>query len=121
VRRSWLELVSPRGVINPSQPLVVLVSRWTGSMGEGLAIGFDGTQTGTVVGTPMARLVGATSHFTLPHTGIGINMPTERLYHVNATPREDFVPAVAVDATKFAAGQDPFVEAALKTLARPGK
>ena len=41
VRRSWLELVSPRGEFTYSQPVVVLVNRWTGSMGEGLAIGFD--------------------------------------------------------------------------------
>jgi C-terminal processing protease CtpA/Prc len=118
VRRSWLELVSPRGEFTYSRPVVVLVNRWTGSMGEGLAIGFDGTGAGTVVGTPMARLVGATSHFVLPHTGIGINVPSERLYHVNGTPREAFEPAVRIDVSRTVAGQDPFVEAALKILAR---
>ena len=41
VRRSWFELVSPRGQFVYSQPVAVLVDRWTGSMGEGLAIGFD--------------------------------------------------------------------------------
>jgi C-terminal processing protease CtpA/Prc len=118
VRRSWLELVSPRGEFVYSQPVVVLVNRWTGSMGEGLAIGFDGTGAGTVVGTPMARLVGATTHFVLPHTGIGINVPSERLYHVNGTPREAFEPTVRIDVSRTIAGQDPFVEAALKILAR---
>jgi C-terminal processing protease CtpA/Prc len=117
VRRSWLELVSPRGEFIYTQPVVVLVGRWTGSMGEGLAIGFDGTGAGTVVGTPMARLVGATTHFVLPHTGIGINVPTERLYHVNGTPREAFEPSVRIDVSRTLAGQDPFVEAALKILA----
>ncbi len=116
VRRSWLELVSSRGEFIYSQPVVVLVNRWTGSMGEGLAIGFDATGAGTVVGTPMARLVGATTHFTLPHTGIGINVPTERLYHVNGTPREAFEPTVHVDVGSTA-DQDPFVEAALRFLA----
>jgi carboxyl-terminal processing protease len=119
VRRSWLELVSQRGEFRYSKPVVVLVSRWTGSMGEGLAIGFDATGAGTVVGTPMARLVGATSRIELPHTGIGINVPTERLYHVNGTPREEFVPAVNVDVTQARAGLDPFMEAAFSVLARP--
>jgi C-terminal processing protease CtpA/Prc len=120
VRRSWLELVSPRGEFTYSQPVVVLVNRWTGSMGEGLAIGFDATKAGTVVGTPMARLVGATAHFTLPHTGIGINIPTERLYHVNGTPREVYAPTVLVDVSK-ARDQDAFVETALKVLRPSGK
>jgi carboxyl-terminal processing protease len=116
VRRSWLELVSSRGEFIYSQPVVVLVNRWTGSMGEGLAIGFDATGVGTVVGTPMARLVGATTHFTLPHTGIGINVPTERLYHVNGMPREAFEPTLHVDVGS-AVDQDQFIEAALKFLA----
>ena len=41
VKRSWLELVSPRGKIY-KMDLIILVNRWTGSMGEGIAIGFDG-------------------------------------------------------------------------------
>jgi len=118
VRRSWLELVSARGEFTYSQPVVVLVNRWTGSMGEGLAIGFDATGTATVAGTPMAGLVGATSHIMLPHTGIGINVPTERLYHVNGTPREAYVPA-ELDVSHAAAGKDSFVEAAVELLARP--
>jgi len=119
VRRSWFELVSPRGEFVYSRPVVVLVSRWTGSMGEGLAIGFDATGAGTVVGTPMARLVGATMQVVLPRTGIGINIPAERLYHVNGTPREEFEPRVLVDVVHAAVDPDPFVEAALETLAGP--
>jgi C-terminal processing protease CtpA/Prc len=116
VRRSWLELVSPRGAFVYSRPVAVLVSRWTGSMGEGLAIGFDATKAGKVVGTAMAGLVGATTRVTLPRTGIGINVPTERLYHVNGTPRETFQPTVLVDVAPTGSGQDPFVEAALRLL-----
>jgi C-terminal processing protease CtpA/Prc len=119
VRRSWLELVSTRGEFVYSKPVVVLVSRWTGSMGEGLAIGFDATGAGTVVGTPMARLLGATERVVLPRTGIAINVPAERLYHVNGKPREAFEPAVLVDVGQVAAGRDPFVDAALKILAGP--
>jgi C-terminal processing protease CtpA/Prc len=116
IRRSWFELVSPRGDSSYRRPVAVLVDHWTGSMGEGLAIGFDATGAGTVIGTSMAGLAGATDHVTLPHTGIGINVPAERLYHVDGRPRETFRPKIAVDVARTAAGQDPFVVAALKSL-----
>lgn len=96
VRRSWIELVSPRGPFPYSRKVAVLVGRWTGSMGEGLAIGFDGVGRGTVVGGPMAQLLGATYRIDLPNTKIGVSVPAERLYHVNGTPREAFRPKVAV-------------------------
>lgn len=117
VRRSWLELVSPRGNFISGRPVAVLVDHWTGSMGEGLAIGFDATDAGTVIGTSMAGLAGATYHVTLPHTGIGMNVPAERLYHVNGTPREAFRPRIPVDAARAEAGQDPFLIAAFRALA----
>jgi C-terminal processing protease CtpA/Prc len=115
IRRSWLELVSPRDGLSYRKPVVVLVGRWTGSMGEGLAIGFDATHAATVVGTGMAGLMGATYSVTLPHTGIGMNLPAERLYHVNGTPRETFRPTVMVDVGP-ANGGDPFITAALHAL-----
>jgi C-terminal processing protease CtpA/Prc len=114
VRRSWLELVSPRGE-GYEKPVVVLVNRWTGSMGEGLAIGFDATGAGQVVGTEMARLVGATYTIALPNTGIHANVPAERLQHVNGLPREQFRPAIYVNVNQ-AAGDDPFVARALEEL-----
>lgn len=98
--RSWLELVSPRGQFTYTARVVVLVSHWTGSMGEGIAVGMNGIKRATIVGTRMAGLVGATSQITLPHTRIGVNFPSEKLFHVNGTPREDFIPAVYIDLLK---------------------
>jgi len=118
IRRSWLELVSPRMGLTYRQPVAVLVDRWTGSMGEGVAIGFDATIGATIVGTPMAGLLGATDRIMLPGTGIGINVPMERLYHVGGTPREAFQPKVVVDVTSTTTGQDPFIAAALRALAQ---
>lgn len=118
VRRSWLELVSPRGEFVYSRPVAVLVNRWTGSMGEGLAIGFDATRSGTIVGTAMAGLLGATFQIMLPRTRVGINVPAERLYHVNGAPREEFQPTVPVDVARAESGQDPFIAAALRVLAK---
>jgi C-terminal processing protease CtpA/Prc len=115
IRRSWLELVSPRGV-RYAGTVVVLVNRWTGSMGEGLAIGFDATAAARVVGTEMARLVGATYTISLPGSGIRANVPAERLQHVNGLPREDFRPAAYVEVEKAAAGDDAFIARALAEL-----
>jgi carboxyl-terminal processing protease len=44
----------------------------------------------------MAQLRGATYHLELPNSKIGVNLPAERLYHVNGTPREAFVPTIPV-------------------------
>jgi C-terminal processing protease CtpA/Prc len=96
-KRSWLELVSPRGAFSYEGPVVVLVDHWTGSMGEGIAIGMDGMRRATIVGTEMAQLAGATSGITLPNTGIGVHFPIEKLFHVNGSPRENFVPPVHVN------------------------
>ncbi len=116
IRRSWLELVSPRGA-RYEKPVVVLVNRWTGSMGEGLALGFDATGAAKIVGTEMARLVGATYTLTLPNTGIHANVPAERLQHVNGTPREQFRPADYVETTNVQpADGDPFIARALTEL-----
>jgi carboxyl-terminal processing protease len=115
IRRSWLELVGPRAGEIYRKPVAVLVGRWTGSMGEGLAIGFDAAASATIVGTPMAGLLGATDSITLPRTGITMNVPTERLYHVNGTPREAFQPEVLVDVAASSTG-DPFISAALRAL-----
>ena len=93
VKRSWVEWVSPRQRIYKKK-LVVLVNRWTGSMGEGLAIGFDGMKRAQIVGDKMAGLLGAIYSFNLPETKIGFSIPVEKLFHVNGLPREQFVPAI---------------------------
>ena len=98
------------------QPLVVLVDHWTGSMGEGLAIGFDAAKRATIVGTKMAGLLGGTSDFTLPHTHVPVKFPTERLYHVDGTPREDFKPEIWFDPTANASGSDPILAAGIAEL-----
>jgi C-terminal processing protease CtpA/Prc len=91
IRRVWVEYVAPR---NPAflKPVVVLVGRWTGSMGEGLAIGLNATRSAPVLGSPMAHLLGANGETVLPHSKIVVRVPTEKLFHVDGSPREAFVP-----------------------------
>jgi C-terminal processing protease CtpA/Prc len=113
VKRSWQEIVSPRS--QPyTKPLVVLVNHWTGSVGEGMAIGFDALKRAAIIGTRMAGLNGANYSYRLPHTGIGFSFPAEKLFHVNGTPREAFVPPVAVKPP--ASDHDAILERALEYL-----
>ncbi len=112
---SWLKTVAPRAPLVTAE-LVVLVNHWTGSMGEGMAIGFDAMKRARIVGTPMARLCGGTENFELPKTGIPVHLPTYRLYHVNGTPREAFVPSIEVDLTRARTTGDAILERAVKAL-----
>ena len=91
IARQWTEQVLPRaGKYHPGKA-IVRVGRWTGSMGEGIAIGFRAIGA-EVCGGPMAQLKGAVYDFSLPASGIVVKLPAERLTTTDGTPREDFVP-----------------------------
>jgi carboxyl-terminal processing protease len=91
IARQWIEQVLPRtGKLHRALPTVE-VGRWTGSMGEGIAIGFAALGA-KVEGTRMAQLKGAVYDFKLPSSGLVVKFPAERLYTVAGVPREDFVP-----------------------------
>ena len=92
-KQIWVEYVLPRKTIYKGN-VIILVGHWTGSMGEGIAIGFDGMKKATVIGTNMAGLLGAINGFKLSETKIGFQIPTERLYHINGIPREDYKPKI---------------------------
>ena len=90
VARQWVEQVLPRRRGAHKGPVRVLVGRWTGSMGEGLAIGFDALGA-KVSGGRMAGLLGAIYDHRLEHSGLVLKLPTERLTATDGTPRENFV------------------------------
>ena len=95
IARQWIEQVLPRpGKHHAALPLV-RVGRWTGSMGEGIAIGFAALGA-RVEGSRMAQLKGAVYDFALPSSGLVVKLPAERLYTVSGQPREDFVPASGI-------------------------
>lgn len=94
-------------------PVVVLVDRWTGSMGEGLAIGLRAVTRATLVGTPMAGLRGAMEAFPLPCSGVAIRLPVARLLAVDGTPREAVRPDVQLTPRQLApAGAEDAILAA---------
>jgi carboxyl-terminal processing protease len=111
----WTREVSPRGGWTYKAPVVVLVGRWTASMGEGMAIGLDAMKRATVVGSRMAGLNGAVFDLQLPNTKIKLNYAAEKLFHVDGTPREDFEPPVAVKHSGKRRG-DVILEEGIRTL-----
>ena len=68
VERVWLEEVTPRRPFQYTRPVVVLADHWTGSMGEGVAVGFDALHRAVVVGTSLGQLNGSVQTITLDHT-----------------------------------------------------
>lgn len=94
--RSWFELVSPRGN-QYKKPIIVLVGRWTGSMGEGIAIGFDAMERAEIVGSEMKRLGGSDFDFRFSNQNFGYKLILEKLYHLDGTPRELYVPTNYVE------------------------
>jgi C-terminal processing protease CtpA/Prc len=122
VERNWVEEVAPRGPFTYRAPVVVLVGHWTGSMAEGMAIGFDAMRRATVAGTTMGRLAGANESFTLPRTGASVVLPTEELFHVDGTPRHRWTPPVAVPSAPGVDADDAalaFARARLVDQAQP--
>ena len=90
IARRWVEYVMPRaGKYHPG-PVSVRVGRWTGSMGEGLAVGFMALGK-PVCGGRMAGLKGGVYDFDLPATGLRLKIPAERIYTVAGMPRQDVV------------------------------
>lgn len=92
IARAWLELVMPRAGKRHTGPVTIRVGRWTGSMGEGLAIGLQQTGGqlcgGQLCGGPMAGLLGAVNDYVVGASGLTIKLPFERLSTVDGTPRE---------------------------------
>ena len=89
IPRQWKEQVLPRQGRFHSGPVRVQVGRWTGSMGEGLAVGLHALGA-EVNGCPMAGLLGAIYDYRLEHSGLTIKLPAERLLSTTYVPREDF-------------------------------
>lgn len=118
VRRSWLELVTPRGPFTYNNLVILLVNHWTGSMGEGIAIGFSGINRATIVGTKMAGLNGAVDGFSTKTNKIPYSFPTEQVYHINGTPREDYTPDILVDLLNpvYRNTPDPILEVAMEYI-----
>jgi len=109
--------VASRGPWRVRGRVAVLAGRWTGSMGEGLAIGFDGLRRARVFGSPMAALAGGVEGFKLPASGWSVRLPSYNLYHIRGMERHAWHPPYAVVADN-GAGPDLALQAAKDWLKR---
>lgn len=91
IARQWIEQVLPRNGLRHDRLPIVRVGRWTGSMGEGIAVGFA-SMGAQVQGTKMAGLNGSIEDIRVGDTDLYIKLPTEKLLTTWGQPREDFVP-----------------------------
>ncbi len=118
VPRQFVEYVFPRGP-HFAGPVAVLHGRWTGSMGEGVVIGMDAAAPNAVtIGSDMGDLLGALWNFTLEKSKARVDLGGESMFHVDGTPREDYVADIAVTPADSAPdGSDPALAAALEYFA----
>jgi hypothetical protein len=61
----------------------------------------------------MAGLLGANYERVLPNSGLVVRIPAEKLYHVDGTPREEFVPEIVVQPEN---GRDVALEVAVRMV-----
>jgi carboxyl-terminal processing protease len=100
VPRKFVEYVLPLAPYYAGK-VVVLGGHWTGSMGEGLLVGFAALGIPTA-GSELADLLGALFNEQLTLSDAKVDLGEEQLLQVNGQPREDFVPA-----RTYAAGDGP--------------
>ncbi len=113
--KTWTEQVTGRRDYFQGR-LIILIDHWTGSMGEGTAIGLRSAAHAVLVGTSMAGLRGAIEGQDLPCSKVNFRLPVERLYEVGGGPRELAKPDVLVTESELAeAGtRDAVLERALR-------
>ncbi|MCH2056745.1 MAG: S41 family peptidase [Thalassotalea sp.] len=105
-----------------SKPFVILVGRWTGSIGEGMMIGFDALGARAIIGAPVADLLGGIKSINLDESNSTLYLGFERLFHVNGTYREDFEANIAVIPADWGVhNTDPALNKALEIIHKDSK
>ncbi len=107
--RRFVEYVAPFGTRYAGK-LYVAGGRWTGSMGEGLMIGFDAIGA-TTVGSDLAHLLGALSNETIEGSAAKVDIGTEQLFTVTGLPREAYRPQIYLAQAERTPEGDPVLGA----------
>lgn len=103
--RKFVEYVAPFGTRYAGK-VYVAGGRWTGSMGEGMMVGFDAIGA-TTVGSDLADLLGALSNETIDGSAAKIDLGTEQLFTVTGLPRAAYRPQLYLPQAERDAVQDP--------------
>ena len=108
--RKFVEYVAPYGNYYPGK-VYVAGGHWTGSMGEGLMVGFDAIGA-TTIGTDLAHLLGALSNETIDGSNAKIDIGTEELFTVTSLPRAAYRPKIYLQrAERWPYAIDPVLSA----------
>lgn len=119
-KKAVIRKVKPAGDWTYQKPVIVLVGRWTGSMGEGMAIGFDGMARANIMGDHMAGLAGVIYDLRLENAGFTLRYPAYDLTHIDGTPRHLWAPMTPRRAD-FGSGIDLLLGDAVETIRRSDK
>lgn len=107
--RKFVEYVAPYGA-HYAGKVYVAGGRWTGSMGEGLMVGFDAIGA-TTVGSDFAHLLGALSNKTIDGSAAKVAIGTEELFTVTGLPRASYRPQLYLAHTERDETRDPVMAA----------
>lgn len=107
--RRFAEYVAPFGARYAGK-VYVAGGRWTGSMGEGLMIGFDAIGA-TTVGSDLGDLLGALSNETIDGSSAKVDLGTEQLFTVDGLPREAYRPRLYLPRAERDGSHDPVLAA----------
>ena len=69
-----------------------MVGKWTGSVGQDVAIGLDAINRGKILGTKMMKLAGETKDYLFTKDKYGYRISTDKVYTANGIVREAFIP-----------------------------
>lgn len=107
--RKFVEYVAPYGTRYPGKVYVV-GGHWTGSMGEGLMIGFDAIGA-TTIGSDLAHLLGALSNEKIEGSAAKIDLGTEQLFTITGQPRAAYRPQLYLQRVERSEANDPVLMA----------
>ena len=107
--RKFTEYVTPYGARYPGK-VYVAGGHWTGSMGEGMMIGFDAIGA-TTIGTDHAHLLGALSNETIDGSAAKVDLGTEQLFTVTGLAREAYRPQLYLPLAERDQTHDPVLAA----------
>lgn len=113
VPRKFVEYVLPLAPYYRGK-VVVLGGHWTGSMGEGLMVGFDALGVKTA-GSGLADLLGGLFNERLLLSDAKVDLGEEQLFQVNGQPRENFVPVIFREASEGHAAHDALLEQVIRS------
>jgi len=105
-------LKSKKPFIN--KPLVLIVGRWTGSVGEGLASGVGSNKIGVILGTEMHKLAGSICGYKFNYLPYNYQIPCNDVQQLNGEPRTDIKPKILI--TNDNTEEDLFIKEAIKLM-----